>query len=606
MTNALSDSASPYLRAHAGNPVAWRPWGEEAFAEARGRDVPVMISIGYSTCHWCHVMARESFQDEATAAQLNTGFVSVKVDREEHPDVDRAYLSAAAAFTPQLGWPLTVFTTPDGAAFFAGTYWPPAARGGLPGFRDVLAAVTEAWTERRAQVQDTSTALRSALAEAARTTAGPVPDAARIVVAARDLAGLEDREYGGFAASGAPITTPKFPTVPALRFLRSPLVVAEAPEAAAVAERALRAMAASPLRDALDGGFFRYATRRDWTVPHYERMLTDNAGLLELAVELGEVGIARGVAGFLREVLERPEGGFAAAQDSESWIDGERSEGGWYARDAAARARLEPPALDGKVVTGWNGLAVSALARFGAMTGDDTAVDAARRAVDAVMGANVAADGSLRRASLDEIVSPAPATLADVGLLAAGMLDLAAVTGEVVYAEKARDLVDAAAEVTGDPALTALGVPAGEESDGDQPGGTAALAGAALRLWWFGAGESYRERAEELVGRVAPRALAEPAAHGAVLRAAAELARPPRQVVVVAAATERPMREAARQVQADVVTVATADQVRAFAAAGFTLFDDRELRDGSATAYDCRGFVCRLPTTDPGALAPRA
>jgi uncharacterized protein YyaL (SSP411 family) len=606
VANALSDSASPYLRAHATNPVAWHPWGEEAFAEARRRDVPVMISIGYSTCHWCHVMARESFQDAAIAAQLNQGFVAVKVDREEHPEVDRAYLSAAAAFTPNLGWPLTVFTAPDGGAFFAGTYWPPSARGGLPGFRDVLTAVTEAWTERREQVAETSAALRSALAEAARQGGGAVPDAAQIVRTARALATLEDREFGGFAAADAALGSPKFPTAPALRFLRAPLVVAEAPDAAAVAERALRAMADSPLRDPLDGGFFRYATRRDWTVPHYERMLTDNAGLLLLATEIGDLDIARGIFGFLREVLERPEGGFSAAQDSESWIDGERSEGGYYARDAAARAELEPPAVDGKVITGWNGLAVSALAAYGAATGDESAVGAARRAVDAVFGANAGPDGTLRRASLDEIVSPARATAADYGLLATGLLDLACVTGEVAYAEEARRLVDTAAQAPGDPALTALGVPPGEESDGDQPGGPATLAGAALRLWWLGAGEAYRQRAEELVAQSAGRARVEPAAHGALLRVAADMATPPRQVVVIADAADDPMRRAVRTVRAQVVAVVTAAQAQEFASAGFDLFEGRTLQGGAATAYDCRGFICRLPTNDPGALASGA
>lgn len=604
MTNALSDAASPYLRAHAGNPVAWHPWGPEAFAEARRRDVPVMVSIGYSTCHWCHVMARESFQDEATAAQVNAGFVAVKVDREEHPEVDRAFLAAAAAFTPNLGWPLTVFTDPDGAAFFAGTYWPPVARGGMPAFRDVLTAVSEAWTERRAQVAETATALRAALVEAGRPGDGRVPGPDEVLRAARSLARLEDPEYGGFAAPGAPPATPKFPTVPALRFLTAPLVAQRQPEAVAVARRALAAMAGSPLRDR-DGGFFRYATRRDWTVPHYERMLTDNAGLLHLAVELGEPVVAAGVVSFLREVMALPGGGFAAAQDSESWIDGERSEGGYYLRDDAGRRGLEPPALDGKVVTGWNGLAVAALARYAAATGDQEAIGLARRAVDAVIGANTAPDGTLRRASLDEIVSRAPATASDYGSLADGMLQLACVTGEAAYAARAMALVDAAADAPGDETLTALGVPPGEDADGDQPGGTAALAGAALRLWWLGAGERYLARAEELVGALAGRALAEPAGHGALLRVAADLAAPPRQVVVLAPEGERAMREAARAVSADVVAVVTPAQAEAFAAAGFGLFADRGLQGGRATAYDCRGFVCRLPVTDPGALTPQ-
>ncbi|MFC0198053.1 DUF255 domain-containing protein, partial [Microbacterium arthrosphaerae] len=166
MNSRLAESTSPYLRAHAGNPVAWFPWGEEAFDEARRRGVPVMVSIGYSTCHWCHVMARESFDDPATAAQLDAGFVSIKVDREEHPEVDAAYMAAASAFTAHLGWPLTVFVTPEGRPFYAGTYFPPEPRAGIPAFRQVLAAVEEAWTERRDQIDATADAVAEALAEA--------------------------------------------------------------------------------------------------------------------------------------------------------------------------------------------------------------------------------------------------------------------------------------------------------------------------------------------------------------------------------------------------------------------------------------------------------
>ena len=323
MTNRLADTLSPYLRAHADNPVEWYPWGPEAFAEAQRRDVPLLISIGYSTCHWCHVMARESFADPHTAALINRDFVAIKVDREEHPDVDGAYMAAASAFTQNLGWPLTVFTTPRGRTFYAGTYWPPEARQPLPAFRDVLAAVNEAWTLRRVQAEESADAVTDALARAGAAVPSDLPDAAALAGAAEAIAAREDRQFGGFGGA------PKFPVATTLGLLQTPLVRRKAPDAAAAADRALAAMSASALRDA-DGGFFRYATQRDWTVPHYERMLTDNAQLLLVALDAGDESTARGIADFLVGTLRRDGGGFGAAQDSESWIDGQRSEGGYY------------------------------------------------------------------------------------------------------------------------------------------------------------------------------------------------------------------------------------------------------------------------------------
>nr|WP_017202604.1 thioredoxin domain-containing protein [Microbacterium barkeri] len=441
MTNRLAETLSPYLRAHADNPVDWYPWGEEAFAEAQRRDVPLLISIGYSTCHWCHVMARESFADPATAALINDGFVAVKVDREEHPQVDGAYMAAASAFTQNLGWPLTVFTTPRGRTFYAGTYWPPEARAPMPAFRDVLAAVREAWTQRRAQAEESADAVTEALARAAETSPSDLPDPAAIAAAATAIAQREDRQFGGFGAA------PKFPVATTLRFLQHPLVREGAPDAAAAAGRALAAMADSDLRDA-DGGFFRYATQRDWTVPHYERMLTDNAQLLDVARDAGDEQVVRGIAAFLVGVLRREDGGFGAAQDSESVIDGARSEGGYYLRPVPERAELEPPAVDGKVITGWNGLAIGALARAGAAFDESAWIDAAVAAADAVLRANRDSDGVLVRASLDGRASAAVATVADLALLADGLFALALATGEVQWATTARGILDHAMQVT--------------------------------------------------------------------------------------------------------------------------------------------------------------
>ncbi|WP_424711841.1 thioredoxin domain-containing protein [Microbacterium sp. SLBN-111] len=604
--NRLANASSPYLRAHADNPVAWFPWGPEAFAVAARRDVPVLVSIGYSTCHWCHVMARESFQDAETAALVNDGFVAIKVDREEHPDVDAAYLDAASAFTPHLGWPLTAFATPEGRIFYAGTYFPPQPRGQLPSFRQVLAAVREAWTERRGEVDATGASLREALASAAPAAADAVPDADALAAAVADVVSREDREFGGFAA-GASLDSPKFPNTPVLRLLQHPALSSLVPDAAGVASRALSAMTGSELRDPVEGGFFRYATRRDWTVPHYERMLTDNAGLIDVALAAGDDATAAETAGFLVDVLQLPSGGVAAAQDSESIIDGERSEGGYYR--TADRADLAPPALDAKVVTGWNGHAIAALAAAGART-DPRFVEAARWAADTVLENNVADDGTLRRASLDEIRSSAPATLEDYGGLARGLLALGRVTGEVAYAERARALVDACLSAGGirppgggDPVLAVQGMqPQGVPSDGAAPSGPSAFAAAALDLWRLGAGERYREAAETLVRAAAPAALAAPLAYGAILDVALGLATPPRQVVVVGE-TDAALADAARRVAADVVAVVTPAQAQDFARAGFELFEGKVSRNGAATAYDCRAFTCALPTTDPAALA---
>ncbi|MFJ4046786.1 thioredoxin domain-containing protein [Microbacterium sp. NPDC089987] len=588
MTNRLADTLSPYLRAHADNPVDWHPWGEEAFAEAQRRDVPLLISIGYSTCHWCHVMARESFTDEVTAAQINEHFVPVKIDREEHPEVDTAFMAAASAFTRSLGWPLTVFTTPAGRTFYAGTYFPPEARGGMPSFRDVLTAVNEAWTNRRAEVVQSADAVADALREAAAAQPGGMPDADAIAAAAAAILQREDHRHGGFGGA------PKFPMATTLRFLQHPLA-----GSADAARRALDAMAASELRDRVDGGFFRYATQGDWTVPHYERMLIDNAQLMDVALAAGRDDVVRGIAGFLIGVLRREGGAFGAAQDSESWIDGRRSEGGYYRADAAARASLQPPAVDGKVLTGWNGLAIGALARAGARLGERAWVDAAAAAAEHVLSVNRGDAGELVRSSLDGTPATAVATAADIGLLADGLLALALATGDAEWATRA--LAVLAEPLADDPIMAARGLTAvGDDSDGDLPSGPAARASAHLSAWLLGAGEEHREQAVALCAPLVERALQHPLAYGALLRLAAALAVPPRQVVAVVA-RDGALVEAARATDADVIAVVTPAQARAFADAGFSLFEGKDAAEG--VAYDCRDFACRLPTGDPTELS---
>jgi len=658
--NRLADAVSPYLRSHADNPVDWRQWGSEAFADAAARDVPVLVSIGYSTCHWCHVMARESFSDPDLAAHLNENFVAIKVDREEYPDVDATYLAAASAFTQNLGWPLNVFVTPGGRAFFAGTYWPPAPMQGHPAFRQILDAVLDAWRHRRADVEQNADLIVRALADGAGQARGELPAEEDWSSVVASLVENEDREYGGFGGA------PKFPVGPVQLLLldRGASGGADAADAAALATRVLAAMAASDLRDPVEGGFFRYSTMRDWTDPHYERMLYDNALLLEAYARVpGAEGIAEGIAGFLGSVMRVEGGGFASAQDSESTVDGVRVEGGYYRLDAAARARQSPPALDEKVLTGWNGLAIRALARAARRHGRADWLDLARAAADHLLERHLRDDGTLLRASIGARLSPAVATLEDYGMLATGLLEVALASGDVAYARVARRLVDAALAAGSergsgvDPGLGAgavgsadaepvkprsgddLGTPAGptaqpvfavpggadpvleahglalagDPSEGAYPSGTSAMAEAAHTLYLLTADRRYEDAAASAVAPVAALAIRQPVSFGAALSVMVAVQAAATQLVVVVPDGGVPaggpedapsvLSVARLYSHAGAVTaIVTDSQAAAFAAEGFELFEGRSARQGAPTAYLCRDFVCRMPVTTADAL----
>jgi uncharacterized protein YyaL (SSP411 family) len=595
MPNRLADAVSPYLQSHADNPVDWRPWGPEAFAEAARRDVPVLVSVGYATCHWCHVMARETFSDPVLAAALNERFVAIKVDREEHPEVDAALITAAGAFTDQLGWPLNVFTTPEGRTFHAGTYSPPEPRAGHPSFRQVLDAVADAWTTRRDQVEQGAGQLSAAIREASErgSAASPLPDAAALDRVAAELASFEDPEHGGFGSA------PKFPVAPVVLLLDTlatsgALTPERAAATGALVRRTLDAMAGSDLRDPVEGGFFRYSTRRDWSEPHYERMLYDNALLLDAYARAGDEDVAAGIVAFLTTTLRRASGGFASAQDSESTVGGQRVEGGYYAMDAAGRAAEDPPAVDGKVLTGWNGLAIGALARAGRAFDRPAWIRAARDAADMLLAEHVRADGSLVRASIDGRVSPAVATLEDHGMLADGLLALALATGEVAYAVRARGIVDAliaAADAAPRPGAAGFRVPTGADP---------VLAGFGLDL-----AADPSERAA--LATVAAGGLTRPIAFGGALEQAVAVDAAARQLVVVlpdgveAAADPLAALARGRIRPPDVSLVVTETGARDWADAGFELLADRTA-GSTATAYLCADFVCRLPVTTADAL----
>ncbi|MBH0110719.1 thioredoxin domain-containing protein [Salinibacterium sp. NG22] len=639
MPNRLETAASPYLRSHATNPVDWWEWSAEAFAEAERRDVPVLVSIGYSTCHWCHVMARESFSDPVLAAYLNENFVAIKVDREEHAEVDSTYLAAASAFTPNLGWPLNVFVTPAGRAFFAGTYWPPTAVGQHPAFRQVLESVTDAWTARREQVETSGAAIAQALAQSRGVESELVTDFADVIDA---LAAAEDLDHGGFGDA------PKFPVTPVLRFLldRGARSAEHSPEAAGLADRTLTAMAASALRDPVDGGFFRYSTQADWTDPHYERMLYDNAQLLAAYALADSAEIATGVAEFLRDRLLLPSGAFASGLDSESTVDGKRVEGFYYSLDAASRARVEAPPRDDKILTGWNGLVIEALALAGARHGNTEWIALARGAADFLLAEHVGGVGGagqrLVRTSIDGILSDAAATLEDSGMLAQGLLELSIATGEVRYALAARDLVDGAlAAGAAGSGSSPFGLPGGSDSvlaaqglsteadisDGAHPSGLSAMAAAAHTLFALTGDAQYRDAAEASMKLVGQLAAQQPISFGTALTLMSELGAPLRQLVVVtaeetgaadsgdpaseaggtsdgSAATSGELTSLARRLhRAGGIGVAVSQaQADAFAASGFELFAARTATGGAPTAYLCEEFVCRLPLTDAPAL----
>ncbi|NYD68754.1 thioredoxin domain-containing protein [Agromyces atrinae] len=607
----LDGAISPYVRSHAANPVDWYPWGREAFAEARRRDVPVLISIGYATCHWCHVMARESFSDPAIAAVMNEKLVTIKVDREEHPDVDSRYLASASAFTSNLGWPLTVFATPDGRAFFAGTYFPPEPRGGTPSFRQVLDAVDDAWTERRDEVEQAATAVSDAVDAVRPDTGGTRVGADLIDNAARRLAGAEDPRFGGFG------TAPKFPVAPALIFLEQ-----HGGESAVVAERIARKMGSSALRDPVEGGFFRYATEPDWTHPHFERMLYDNALLLDLYTRIHartgstwSATVARGIARFLIDVLRLPDGTFASGQDSESVIDGRRTEGGYYALDLEARSLVDAPALDDKTLTGWNGLAIGALARASTVLGDADYLDAAREAADVLLARD--ADRALARVSRGADRSEAAATLEDYGMLAGALLALGLAAGDPRYLVEGRRLIDEVLTADGfrppgggDAVLVEHGhAREADPSEGAYPSEISACSDAALDLFALTGVDAYRQAAEGALSRVSALALAQPLSFGSALTALERLDGALVQIVVVVPddADTADTRAAAligraRSLPSSVTAVVTERAAAELAESGFELFAGRGVRGSRATAYVCRDFVCRLPVTDADAL----
>jgi uncharacterized protein YyaL (SSP411 family) len=705
-TNRLAGETSPYLLQHAHNPVDWYPWGAEALARAKAEDKPIFLSIGYAACHWCHVMERESFEDEATAAELNRDFVAIKVDREERPDLDQVYMAAVQALTGQGGWPMSVFLTPDGTPFYGGTYYPDRPRHGLPAFRQVLAGVAEAFRSQRSEVEASGEKIVRAIEHAGRFGA---PTAADTEVAPDDVttgaadaafvapplpersvldAAVAALERGFDARTGGWGSAPKFPQPMSIEFLLRRAATTGDMRALAMARRSLDAMATGGIHDQLGGGFHRYATDADWLVPHFEQMLYDNAQLARVYVHAWSLTgdpayleVATGTLDYLIRELHTPDRGFAASRDADTegeegatftWSAGEvrvrlgpdaalfeqafdvTDAGNWEgrtilrrvrtdaelatafkttsgevaARLASARATLlriraerPQPARDDKVLAGWNGLALGALADAArALAGDPAPGRAAlgeryravaTSAADAVLVGLLGPDGRLQRSWKDGRAT-ADGVLEDHACLAEGLLTLYEATFDERWFVAARRLTDRILDGFADPAggffdtddrHERLVIRPKDLQDNAIPSGNAMAVTVLLRLGTLTGEGRYRDAAERALGLVAGVSALYPGAFAQWLIALDFALADVFEVAVVGdpadPETQRLLGPTRHGFRPHLVVTCSPEPH----ASAIELMQARFPLGGLPTAFVCRGFACRQPVHEPEALA---
>jgi uncharacterized protein YyaL (SSP411 family) len=634
--NRLANETSPYLLQHADNPVEWYPWGEEALGRAKDEDKPILLSIGYAACHWCHVMAHESFEDEQTAALMNERFVNVKVDREERPDLDSIYMDAVVALTGHGGWPMTVFLTPSGEPFLGGTYFPPEPRHGLPAFRQLLEAVSDAYRERRDDVARQAGTLVDALRQAAELSPSADPLTETLLAdAARALQRQFDPEWGGFGGA------PKFPPASALEFLLRWHRRTGEDQALEMVTVTLDGMSAGGMYDLLGGGFHRYSVDERWIVPHFEKMLYDNALLapvyLHAWLVTGEARyreVAEETLEYMLRELRLPEGGFASAQDADT--DGvEGLTFTWTAGEGAPAELLEPfehgrsilrgelddelrqrlfelreqrpkPLRDDKAIAAWNGLALAALAEAGRRLERADYVEAARGVAEFLLGPLSDERGRLHR-SWRAGQARNPGYLEDYADVANGLYELHIATGELRWLREAMRLARLAVELFTDEQRGGffLAPADGEQlvarkkefDDNPTPSGNSMLAFALLRLGRiWGDDELERQAAGvlRLVRDGIPRA---PSAFGHALNALDLYLAPPREVAVIGTPEDDVARAALAGFDPDsVVAFGPADDV--------PLLAGKDYVDGKAAVYVCERFTCEAPVTEASALVP--
>jgi uncharacterized protein len=642
MANRLADETSPYLLQHKDNPVDWQPWGEEALAQAREQDRPILLSIGYSACHWCHVMERESFEDEDTARLMNERFVPIKLDREERPDIDSIYMEACQAMTGHGGWPLNVFLSPEQVPFYAGTYFPPEPRQGMPSWRQVLEAVADAWDERREEIRKGGERIAEQLRGGARLAPSSEDfDEGALDHAVENLRATFDPANGGFGGA------PKFPPASAIELL---LRRGETQ----MSEQTLRAMASGGMYDQIGGGFARYSVDAHWLVPHFEKMLYDNALLARAYLhgwqvtgdELFRTVCEETLDWALRE-LRGPEGGFMSALDADSegvegkfyvWsleelteVAGEEAaawfgatsrgnfEGAnipvrgpgepeardeWRAKLYEVRAKRVWPALDDKRLTAWNALMIGALAEAGAVLGRDDYLDAARDCARFLLEELRDDQGRLLRSWKDGRAR-LNAYLEDHAYLVEALLTLYEASFEPRWFGAARELADAMIERFADPEQGGFFETSSDHErllarrkdleDHPIPAGNSSAAYGLLRLAALTGEHRYEHHGESvlrLLHELAPR---HPQAFAHLLQALDFHLAGTREVALVGPDTgELEAVVRARFRPHIVLAGGEAD--------GVPLLEGREPVDGRAAAYVCERFACKAPVTEPEEL----
>jgi uncharacterized protein YyaL (SSP411 family) len=675
MANRLCKESSPYLLQHAENPVDWYPWGAEALDRARREDRPILLSIGYSSCHWCHVMERESFEDPGIAAAMNEAFVNVKVDREERPDVDQVYMRAVQALTGQGGWPLTVFLTPDGRPYYGGTYFPPAPRHGLPSFRQVLEASARAYRDGPERVREGAAELLAALEKSSQEPAseGTVLGPGLLDDAARILARQFDPANGGFGSA------PKFPQPVTIELLLRQHVRTGAPEPLDMAVHTLRRMAAGGIRDHLGGGFHRYAVDAGWLVPHFEKMLYDNALLARAYLDgyriTGEEDlrtVCEEILDYLLADMRSGEGGFFSARDADS--DGE--EGTFYvwtpeqvrdvleaesaalfmraydvsgrgnfegrnilhlphsldaqaaregltteelerrlqgARDAlvTARSKRNPPIRDEKVLAGWNGMALRALAEAGGALGREDYVLAAARGVDFIL-TRMRLDGRLQHVYKDG-QARVHGFLEDHGALGNALLSLHQATLDPIWLpevrwcceevmtrfwdDECRSFFDAPRDAQ------PLFMRARDPMDNATPSGTSLAAELLLRSGRLFGETRYEEVARKALQGEAGPMRRYPTAFGRGLSVLDQSLAPPAELAIVGdRADSRTAELRAVGLSGFHRNLTVTGRAPGEVISGVPVLEGREAVDQRPTAYLCRGYECELPVTDAAAL----